>query len=188
MAQSVLGAERPRGAPHPVFRCIKQARSWDTQRVLCGISGPAVPWLLTATDCDPLSPGQVRPCVGAQVRLWDLWDEHPAPVLALGLAQSRPFPGTRVQPGPGGHPELPLSTESSCCAPAQPGDTSVLWAAPAPHTRPQPRAVFVSHPPSPSRWSCQCDNAVQCCYRSHMSVVNVNGRNMVNMDTFSFQM
>lgn len=42
--------------------------------------------------------------------------------------------------------------------------------------------------PRPSRWSCQCDNAVQCCYRSHMSVVNVNGCNMVNMDTFSFQM
>lgn len=31
--------------------------------------------------------------------------------------------------------------------------------------------------------------AVQCCYNSHMSVVNVNGVcNMVKMDTFSFQM
>lgn len=171
------------------------------------------PWLLAATDCDPLSLG-----AGQADGHWDVprWEHAPLRPRHRGSFMARPSRG-RWDWTPAcrgwcvGHPSTapehkahPL-LQGSPRRPTAPVGPSVLWAAGGARPSPAgPRGTEPSRPrtpsdspglclchtprPSPSRWSCQCDNAVQCCYRSHMSVVNVNGRNMVNMDTFSFQM
>lgn len=125
--------------------------------------------------------------IGIQPDLAGVWDTHKLPLntkLILCPSAAR----RRVRHPLWGHF---CFGQPGALGRARRGPAAVGHGAlPAPHTKRQSLGcVCVTRPaPSPSRWSCQCDNAVQCCYRSHTSVVNVNGRNMVNMDTFSFQM
>lgn len=216
MARSVLRAAAASGCSSLSFWVHKAGpESWDTQNVLCGISGPAVPspgslQPQTVTLC-PSRAGQ-EPFVScrAQIRVLDTGNS-PAPVLARVCS----WPALNVEIWTGTQPELggmrdtrELSQNTKlilcpdsvcgvvCLCFGQPGALGrARWGSgarscPSPaHQAPAPGLCLCHTPrPSPSRWSCQCDNAVQCCYRSHVSVVNVNGRNMVNMDTFSFQM